>query len=463
MILRRYKSYKELPSLKTLPLIGSAHLFGAKGPYNFSKLTEAVDDISRKLGPVFKLKLGGMEMVISIDPEDSKMMYQAEGLRPSRPAFPALECYRKNTFGSCGIVPGNGEEWYKFRKAINPLLKPSIYKPYYGRHKQVAKKFVESLKSCLDSQHILRDVHSHLTNYSILAISVVTPGNMEVQQEEEFKLISQANVDFMDGLHETLLGPPLWKLFATRGYKQLATSHQTFHSILKKYLSDARHSFETSKDIFKSEHPFLYEIMQTEALYDEDVVMLAMESFIGGIDATATVATMCLHYLSLNKECQERAAQESRSGASTFPYVRACVKETLRLSPTAGANSRYLASDAVIGGYHVPEKCLVSAFSSVTSIREPYFDQAAKFAPERWMRGEKLYRKHHPFSSLPFGHGPRMCPGRRLAEQELELVISEILNEYEVSPTDLTPVGMVFRMNRVPERKINLRLVKRAS
>jgi hypothetical protein len=71
-----------------------------------NKFTEAVNDLSNQLGPIFKLNLAGTELLVCVNPEDARSMFQHEGLRPFRPPFPALEQFRKETYGSCGIVPG---------------------------------------------------------------------------------------------------------------------------------------------------------------------------------------------------------------------------------------------------------------------------------------------------------------------------------------------------------------------
>ncbi len=44
------------------------------------------------------------------------------------------------------------------------------------------------------------------------------------------------------------------------------------------------------------------------------------------------------------------------------------------------------------------------------SRREDVFDHAEEFRPERWLdhAHDKVY---HPFASMPFGHGTRMCVG----------------------------------------------------
>ena len=76
------------------------------------------------------------------------------------------------------------------------------------------------------------------------------------------------------------------------------------------------------------------------------------------------------------------------------------------------------------------------AATSVVSRLSQYYDDPDTFRPERWLRGtnsdvtdadglKKPSTVPH-FSVLPFGHGPRMCIGRRFAEQEVWLGLIKV-------------------------------------
>lgn len=58
---------------------------------------------------------------------------------------------------------------------------------------------------------------------------------------------------------------------------------------------------------------------------------------------------------------------------------------------------------------------------------EKHYPQADKFIPERWIKGDPQYNtKTHPFVTMPFGFGPRMCIGRRFAELEIETLVTKV-------------------------------------
>lgn len=69
---------------------------------------------------------------------------------------------------------------------------------------------------------------------------------------------------------------------------------------------------------------------------------------------------------------------------------------------------------------------------------ERYFPRAAEFLPERWLDGEgsELVRDRRAW--IPFGYGSHACGGRALAMEELKLIVTRIVGEFDISFGDET-------------------------
>ncbi|KAF2351404.1 Cytochrome P450 [Trinorchestia longiramus] len=71
-------------------------------------------------------------------------------------------------------------------------------------------------------------------------------------------------------------------------------------------------------------------------------------------------------------------------------------------------------------------------FGAAMSRMEEYFERPLEFLPERWQR-DRPHGQIHPFASLPFSHGTRMCIGKRLAEQEIYTFLIRMVQRYTVT------------------------------
>lgn len=115
---------------------------------------------------------------------------------------------------------------------------------------------------------------------------------------------------------------------------------------------------------------------------------------------------------------------------NSLPYMRACLKEALRLNPVIAGNARTSGRDIVLNGYQVPKGIEVAMATVVLQNDDAYYPITEDFIPERWLK-ENEQEAYAPtklpsnsFVFLPFGFGPRSCIGRRFAEMEIFVLLT---------------------------------------
>lgn len=109
-------------------------------------------------------------------------------------------------------------------------------------------------------------------------------------------------------------------------------------------------------------------------------------------------------------------------------YMKAFIKEVLRVYSTVIGNGRTVMEDTVICGYRIPKGVQCVFPTIVTGNMEEYVTDAGSFKPERWMKKSEggFEGNLHPFASLPYGYGARMCLGRRFADLEMQILLVKV-------------------------------------
>ncbi|PSR74949.1 cytochrome P450 [Coniella lustricola] len=176
---------------------------------------------------------------------------------------------------------------------------------------------------------------------------------------------------------------------------------------------------------------------------------------IAGSDTTSTAMAATMFYLVRNPDALQKVVaeirrsfndvEEIRQGASltSCAYLRACVDEAMRLSPSVGGivPREVMAGGMSIGGVRVPEGTVVGVSHYTIHHNADYYPEPFRFIPERWMAGSKLPSGRLVSESdvaaaqsafCPFSIGPRGCIGKGLAYVEMTTALARTLWLYDV-------------------------------
>jgi cytochrome P450 len=182
------------------------------------------------------------------------------------------------------------------------------------------------------------------------------------------------------------------------------------------------------------------------ALNDDEIVMNVRNFYTAGADTTATTITWGAYFFATIPEIAERVRQEAidilfrhqapKSILEDFDmeiftkmtYTNAVISEILRIRSAASHNSFELEEEndeyQLANGITVRSGDMIYINIDGMQADPKIFEDPFQFNPDRWLTTdtEKLAKMKEVF--MPFGFGPRICPGMGLAMHESLLALS---------------------------------------
>ena len=207
--------------------------------------------------------------------------------------------------------------------------------------------------------------------------------------------------------------------------------------------------------------------------------------FLAGHETSASALTSACWLLALDQEAQGYLHEEvlalheplTHQSLKFLRYGAAVFQETLRLYPPVSFFIRERVSEdtnlsipSAQGSQQTPEisRCPVGSLLTlspwVIHRHDDYWPEPHQFRPERFLEGvatdqEILCRKE---AWLPYGFGPRKCPGAAFAQQEALLVLAELIKYFQLFPGENQVPEWTGRLTFRSSEGVFLRLMPRS-
>ena len=412
-----------------------------------------IEALCGRFGMLFRVWFGRQAVVVVADHKliETILRDRPDGFR--RPTVTTRISLEMG--GKLGVFLAEGQAWRDQRRMVMAGLAPQAVKAYFPALLKVALRLRARWQGAASQGQtiILTD---DLKRYSVDIAAGLALGT------------ESNTVDgFDDGLHQhlevvmravarrSLSILPYWRVLKLPADRQLDRSIVALRVTIDALIAAARERL-IQTPARRARPPNLLEAMLCAAddpdsrIDDATVAGNVSTMLLAAEDTTANTIAWLLYLLQRHPAALERARNEvlrclpdlgsaSIEQLDALDYIDACAQEAMRLKPVAPFMPLEAVRDTKVGDMQLPAGTMVWCVMRHDSVSAQYFSQAQNFDPERWLRqGEQAVSKA---VSLPFGAGPRTCPGRYLALLEIKLAVALLLGSFEIGAIDTVDGG----------------------
>lgn len=392
-------------------------------------------------------------MVAISDPEAVKELFQKEGKFPQRePSLAAWTSYHKKNEMPDGVGIMSGPEWQRMRVSLNPkMMKPKQIDSYVPVLNSVSNDLMYDIDKLVASNDgVLGNMKNLFWQWTLEGaistfyekrLNVIGPNGSGDDGVKAATLIQ----DLVDAFFYVALAGPLtdnplspfrWKIHKI--FDSIYTEHgKLFDEKMQEFVSKNQGT-EIDEN---SEMEFIPYLFYNRQLSKKEILSNMLSLMIAAQDTTSSTFQWILLMLANHPDKQSILQEEIQSvfgdnpndmsakQLSKLKYFKAFMRETMRMRQPVPFNSRILDHDINLSGYHIPKNSMILSCTQATSMSPKIGPDYRDFRPERWLRTSEAI---DPYLNLSFGHGQRMCIGKRLAETQISLLLSKLLMKYSV-------------------------------
>jgi len=442
------RSIASLPGPAGLPVLGN--VFQIRLP----QLHRQLEQWAEQFGPFFKVKLGRHPTLVVAD-----HALVAQLLR-ERPEGFKRSTHMERIAAEMGLKPGvfgaSGDDWKRQRRMVMASFDPTHVRDYFPALQATADRLHRRWQQAARAGRAI-ELQPDLMRYTVDTIAGLAFGAEVNTLESDGDVIQQHLDKIFPALFKRLVSPwPLWRWFPTAADRRLVRSVAEVNHAVDGFIAQARARMQADPGLRKRPRNLLEAMIAAadepdSGITDEQVAGNVMTMLLAGEDTTANTIAWMIELLWRHPQALARATAEVRGllGDGRAPptleqigqldYLEACAHETMRLKPVAPMIGLEALHDTAVADVQVPRGAIVLALMRRDSVSDAHLPEATRFLPERWQDAAAAAGQPKRVS-MPFGAGPRICPGRYLALLEIKMAMAMLLARFDIQSVD-TPNG----------------------
>jgi cytochrome P450 len=413
--------------------------------------------------PVAVRKAPFVEMVFVGDPEIARRILIEE---PAR--FPKAEMELKffaAIFGE-GLLGIDGELWRTHRRIMAPAFAPASVASYAPAMTCCAEAFAEAKSGLPDGAVV--DVSSEMTDLT-LSIIAQTMFSGDGQAVEPLIRDALASAPLFDDVNLFDFAPVVRDLRMCARERRMAKVFGPLDRAIEAMIAAREAAARPPEDLLSrliAARDDAGGRLSAAEVRDEVITI-----FVAGHETTATALTWTWYMLARHPWARALLHEElaqvlggrapAQADIPSLVYARRVVDETLRLLPPAPTISARVAAEACeLGGRKVRKGAYVLVAPWVIQRHTRTWEDPERFDPDRFAPERSEGRPR--LAAMPFGAGPHVCIGQRLAVNEVVLVLATLAQRYAFDLASDTPVELVANVTIRPRGGLPMRLTRRS-
>jgi cytochrome P450 len=437
----RPRSLADLPGPRGIPVLGNAL---ALKP---GQVHTVVEEWARRYGDFFRFRIGARHILGVADPQAIQAVLKD---RPDTFLRTARLVSVGREIGLTGLFFANGDAWRRQRRMVMSAFDPGHVKRYFPSLEKVTGRLQRRWR---EAAYAGRDIplQPDLMRYTVDVTAGLAFGT-DINTLESTREVIQEHLDqVLPMVSRRLIAPfTYWRAVRLPADRRFDQHLREIHRAIGGFISQARQRLDADPALRASPSNLIEAMIAARddgdsGLTDDDVAGNVFTMLLAGEDTTANTLAWLIYLLSRNPQAlhmaREEAVQALAGGSrptqfeqtNALPYLQACIDETMRLKPVAPMMFVQAGRDTTVGDIAVPEGSLLALLMRCGPLDERHFPDATRFDPARWLDAARPEAEQSPAKrlSMPFGAGPRLCPGRYLALLEIKMVMSMLLASFD--------------------------------